>query len=83
MATPEPIGTIICRRGALRARCRFCNREHTLLCDFPVRKGEKVGTCDAKLCPDHAVRIDANTDYCKFHQTTLPVRELLEVLMKN
>ncbi|MCA9653204.1 MAG: hypothetical protein KC501_25040 [Myxococcales bacterium] len=62
---------ITCSRGARRraAACDepHCQRPHTRLCDYPVTRGGRPGTCDRKLCDGHAVRMGEDTDYCPAH----------------
>jgi len=56
-------GIILCSRG--RARCQWCNSEHTLLCDGPGK--EPGNTCDAKMCARHATKFRRNgkkLDFC-------------------
>lgn len=65
----KPITIITCRRSALRVRCSIegCIREHTKLCDFPL-KGRKAGkTCDKKLCDEHATKVGPDRDCCPAH----------------
>ncbi len=69
MADEEPIMFIACRRGSgtRRVDCDEpgCTREHTHLCDFPL-KGRKAGqTCDRKLCDEHATRVQKGWDHIR------------------
>jgi hypothetical protein len=60
-----------------RAVCDVCkDREHTLLCDFPL-SGAKAGkTCSRKLCGRCAVKVGA-LDLCPAHaKQPLPQLEL-------
>lgn len=62
---------IVCRRGARprAAPCDLagCNREHTKLCDFPLRGKRAGATCDAKICDAHATQVGPGRDYCPAH----------------
>jgi len=54
---------IVCTRGQRKPpRCRWCRKPGTLLCDGPARKGG--GTCDARICPDHATNVGPDRDLC-------------------
>lgn len=56
-------------------KCYYCDKEATLLCDFPIVKG----TCDRPVCKEHSARIAAGfmcgrdgcssftEDYCLSH----------------
>lgn len=58
---------IICSRGPKPKPCVVCGAKSSRLCDFPL-KGKKAGkTCDAALCPRHAVRVVKDLDYCPAH----------------
>lgn len=62
---------IVCSRGRKpRARCEVCqDREHTLLCDFPL-SGAKAGkTCSRKLCARCAAKVG---DLCPPHAKQQP-----------
>jgi hypothetical protein len=37
------------------------------LCDYPVTRKGKPGTCDRKLCSRCAVNVGPNKDYCPPH----------------
>lgn len=43
------------------APCAFCSRSHSRLCDGP---GPRGGTCDKRLCLDHATHVGVNRDLC-------------------
>lgn len=63
---PEGGGAIIhhCRR-TVRARCSFCQRPHTKLCDFVHPDNHR---CDKPLCDLHAKQGPApDSDYCEDH----------------
>lgn len=45
------------------APCLYCKAPHTKLCDGP-RKDGAAGTCDRKLCDEHAERIGPDRDLC-------------------
>ena len=42
------------------------------LCDFPVTRAGKVGTCDAKLCDRCRVRVGPDKDHCPPHAKVKP-----------
>jgi hypothetical protein len=69
---PDGTTGIICSRGRRRAPCQIvnCGRPYEKLCDYPVRRNGKPGTCDIKLCAAHAKQVAAvadDTDYCPAH----------------
>lgn len=43
--------------------CHFCKDRHTKLCDFPL----KFGTCDKRMCVNHATSVGEDLDYCPDH----------------
>jgi hypothetical protein len=66
----KPVGTIICRRPVF-ASCRYCSRQSTKLCDFPVVRDGKPGTCDTRLCDRCAMPAGKSIDYCKPHSAVM------------
>ncbi len=61
---------IICSRGRRsRSPCGVpgCGKPHTRLCDHPVTRKGRAGTCDAKLCDGHAHHYEPDTDLCAPH----------------
>ncbi len=65
---------IVCHiRWAKRALCNAtpgCNRPHVALCDYPVERKGKKGTCDIRMCERcrWAVPGKDDTDYCPVHR---------------
>ena len=57
-------GAIICSRGKAQCEHKGCMKSSSLLCDYPDGNG---GTCDKRMCADHAHRVGPNTDYCTEH----------------
>jgi hypothetical protein len=59
---------IVCSRGrARRAPCSACrDREHELLCDYPLAGARAGQTCSAKLCRRCATQVDG-LDLCPPH----------------
>lgn len=56
---------IVCTRGRRRQKCgaEGCSRTASLLCDGPP--GPRGGkTCDAPICPAHAVHVGRDRDLC-------------------
>ena len=64
---------IVCSRGQRRRSCSTpnCTRTAELLCDHPVTRKGKVGTCDRPICSRCAVSQGENTDYCQAHGRAL------------
>lgn len=60
--TPQGATGIIC--GKLGPRCSVCGGVAAFLCDFPVRRG---GTCDLRLCVEHALEIAEDHHFCPGH----------------
>jgi hypothetical protein len=44
-----------------------CRRPCVALCDYPVTRSGRKGTCDAELCGDHRKRVGKNRDFCVPH----------------
>lgn len=63
--TPKTF-SIICHRGKMTP-CKYCGRDHTKLCDYPVKRGGKEGTCDIPLCDRCTTKGGPNIDYCRPH----------------
>lgn len=61
------IATIVCTRGTRQRQCTFCGRRSTKLCDYPVTRDGKQGTCDRPCCNTHAFSHGLNVDYCLTH----------------
>lgn len=57
---------IVCARGGGK-RCVTCGRPSTLLCDYPVTRDGKPGTCDRPMCAKHAEHVGPDRDYCLAH----------------
>lgn len=56
--------------GKRPARCRWCAKDSTKLCDFrlsPPGQITHVRTCDAPMCDAHAKSVGNNRDYCPGH----------------
>lgn len=69
---------VVCTRGGTtRTRCGVpgCWAEGAKLCDFPVERKGKPGTCDAKLCAQHATSVGEDKDYCPPHAKRARERE--------
>lgn len=66
---PDGGSAIICRRGAKPPGCQVpgCDRPGTQLCDFPVVRQHKAGTCDMRLCQGHAKPFKRDADLCPAH----------------
>lgn len=65
----DGVGAIVCTRGPAK-RCKWCQRPSTKLCDFPVKRNGKAGTCDASMCDRCAVTVPGlgvSLDYCPPH----------------
>lgn len=56
---------IICSRGVRSKKCQFCGGRCTKECDYPSHK--KSGTCDARMCDQHATPGGEEIDYCPDH----------------
>lgn len=66
-----PVTAIVCRRGSRRtiALCSepHCSKPHDKLCDYPVQRNGRAGTCDRALCEGHSVAVGPDRDYCMAH----------------
>jgi hypothetical protein len=58
---------IICSRATRRAPCKYCGAPHTKLCDYPVERNGKPGTCDIRMCDRCATNGGHEIDYCRPH----------------
>jgi hypothetical protein len=60
---------IVCGPRGRRSYCAVpqCGRYSEVLCDYPVKRKGKAGTCDMKLCLVHAKRVEVDRDYCPAH----------------
>ena len=63
----DRITMIVCQRGQRRRRCHYCHRPAPFLCDHPVIRTGKRGTCDTPLCAGCRNNIRANVDLCRPH----------------
>ena len=58
---------IACSRNQ-RKTCEQCrSRPGVKLCDYPVTRNGKPGTCARSLCARCAVPIAREVDYCRVH----------------
>lgn len=57
---------IVCSKGS-GARCAYCSNRGTQLCDFPVTRNGKKGTCDVRLCTRCSTKIAGDGDLCRAH----------------
>ena len=70
---PTEHGTmVICSRGVRRKGCEVptCQQLEVALCDWPVTRKGKKGTCDLRLCSTHRWKVPGakDSDYCPAHQ---------------
>ena len=66
---PDGGHAIACARGRQTKFCVTCGKAHQVLCDYPVTRNGKPGTCDRPCCRQHAVSVGDNRDYCLAHAT--------------
>lgn len=63
------VSAIVCGRWPKR-QCKQCGNPRVVaLCDHPVLRGKKMGTCDAPMCIAHRFPVldKEDTDYCWEH----------------
>lgn len=65
--TPEGFTAIVCGPRGRRRRCAYCSSEADRLCDFPVTRNSKPGTCDRPICSRCSWRISGDRDLCREH----------------
>jgi len=58
---------IVCTRGRRVKQCSSCSRAGDRLCDFPVERVGKAGTCDRSICHRCSTRISGERDLCRAH----------------
>lgn len=56
---------IVCGPRPRRKRCCACHLAGGLLCDWKVSPGK---TCDAPICPEHALEVAKDKHLCPQHQ---------------
>lgn len=66
---PLPGGgaAIACSRGRKTQKCCACSRRSAFQCDWITDK-VRGKTCDAHLCPTHALKVDDDKHLCPVHQ---------------
>lgn len=59
----------ICGGRGRRPTCKVpnCGRPQAALCDFPIDRRGKRGTCDASMCEEHRTKVGPNRDHCPAH----------------
>jgi len=65
---------IVCSRGPRRVKpCAvpLCGKPSVALCDYPVERKGRAGTCDSPMCETHRHPVPGqpDTDWCPAHQT--------------
>ncbi len=56
---------IVCSRRAKRMRCVACFAAGGYQCDWKLPGGK---TCDAHICPTHALKVGDDKHLCPLHQ---------------
>jgi hypothetical protein len=64
---PDGTTAIVCGPRAQTKPCVTCGSPGTVLCDYPVKRNGKDGTCDRPSCRKHATPVDKDKDYCAAH----------------
>ncbi len=64
---PDGTTAIVCTRGRTTRQCRYCTGAADRLCDYPVVRDGKRGTCDAPICSRCTTRIAGDGDLCRAH----------------
>jgi len=64
---PDGSSAIVCTRGRRPKPCVHCRQPSSRLCDFPVERNGKAGTCDAALCARCTWAISGDRDLCRAH----------------
>lgn len=60
----DGVTAIVCGPRPRKRRCSCCQRDASLLCDYPAGKGK---TCDKPLCSTCGVEIGRDRHYCPSH----------------
>lgn len=61
------VTAILCGRGQRRPKCEDCGHPASILCDYPVKRNGRPGSCDRKCCAPHSVPVGDELDYCLVH----------------
>lgn len=75
LVTVNGVSMAVCGRRS-RAPAKLCERPGcgyvgTVLCDFPVTRGN---TCDTRVCREHARTVGPNVDHCWKHPVQAALR---------
>lgn len=55
------------RQTAKRCSTPNCTGTQVALCDYPVHRAGKDGTCDKSMCATHRTTVGEDRDYCPPH----------------
>jgi hypothetical protein len=58
---------LVCGPKPRAKPCVSCGRPASLLCDYPVTRAGKTGTCDRSVCVRCSVPQGEGRDYCLAH----------------
>lgn len=61
------ITVIVCGRGHRAKPCHYCGHRSSFMCDHPVIRNGKRGTCDTPLCEQCCNEVAKETDLCRAH----------------
>lgn len=70
----NPIGIACGRTPHQQCSSPGCNAHAGKLCDFPVIRNGKRGTCDRKICSTHSVKVGRDLDYRIPHSKMEPTK---------
>jgi hypothetical protein len=65
------------QRDGARLPCSTpgCRGFGSVLCDYPIIRGGKAGTCDRRCCRTCAVKVGPNRDHCGVHARNAGARD--------
>jgi hypothetical protein len=68
-----------CGRSAGNCSVPGCTRAAAALCDYPVTRRGRAGTCSAKLCATHRRSVGPDRDLCPAHAKQQEIKPMLTV----
>lgn len=74
---------VVCRRSTGTCSVPGCSRAAAALCDYPVTRRGKAGTCSAKLCATHRMTVGQDRDLCPAHAKQQEIKPMLTIATED